>query len=276
MKKVLFILLILAGLVPVTLSQTSLATYETLTFDSEMEKDIWNRGKDSPFLLFRAVQAETSGPEDTWASLVSELDSKAAKNNADLNLLRQIFQKSSQRLFKKYEQHSTFNAMLSEGRFDCVSGSAALGMLLKRYGYSYDIVETDYHVFIVVGLDGKEIVLESTLPVGGMITTPSEVEKYLDAYKPSEFVSAKAVGQRLAGPDIDYSDNSIFRKVSLTQLAGLQYYNDAIVHFNAQAFGQAIEQLSKAYLLYPSDRILGLRELSIDLAYKNYGYELKK
>ncbi len=276
MKKVLFILVILTGLVSETMSQTNLAEYETLSFDSEMEKAIWQSEKESPFSLFRAVQAEKSGPEDAWVSLVNELDSKAAKNSADVNFLRHIFQKSSQRLFKKYEQHSTFNSMLSEGRFDCVSGSAALGMLLERYGYSYDIVETDYHVFIVVNMDGKEIVLESTLPVGGMITAPSEVEKYLDAYKPAEFVSGKAISQRLAGPEIDYSDNSIFRKVSLTQLAGLQYYNDAIVHFNAQAFGQAVEQLSKAYLLYPSDRILGLRELSVDLAYKTFGHELKK
>ena len=276
MKKALFILLILAGLVPVTMSQTNLVEYETLKFDSEKEKTIWQSEKESPLSLFRAVQTEKFGSEDVWSDLVNELDTKASKGSADLNLLRQIFQKANQRLFKKYEQHSTFNAMLSEGRFDCVSGSAALGMLLERYGYAYDIVETDYHVFIVVNLAGKDIVLESTLPVGGMITTPSEVEKYLDAYKPTESLSAKAVTQRLAGPEIDYSDNSIFRKVNLTQLAGLQYYNDAIVHFNAQAFGQAVEQLSKAYLLYPSDRILGLRELSVDLAYKTFGHELKK
>ncbi len=268
MKKALFIFGLLISLTSLSHAQTIPAGNETLAFGSELEKSIWETGKESPFLLFRAVQAESSESEDAWTDLVAELDQKAAKSKVDLNLLRQIFQKSSQRLFKKYEQHSTFNAMLSEGRFDCVSGSAALGMLLERYGFSYDIVETDYHVFIVVDLDGKEIVLESTLPVGGMITTASKVEKYLDAYKPSEFVSAKAVGQRLAGPDIDYSDNSIFRKVSLTQLAGLQYYNDAIVHFNAQAFGPAVEQLSKAYLLYPSDRILGLRELSVDLAYR--------
>ncbi len=276
MKKALFILLILAGLVPVTMSQTNYAEYETLKFDSETEKTIWQTENESPFSLFRAVQTEKFGSEDVWSGLVTELDVKASKGTADLNLLRQIFQKANQRLFKKYEQHSTFNAMLSEGRFDCVSGSAALGMLLERYGYAYDIVETDYHVFIVVNLEGKEIVLESTLAVGGMITTPSEVEKYLDAYKPTESLSVKAVTQRLAGPEIDYSDNSIFRKVNLTQLAGLQYYNDAIVHFNAQAFGQAVEQLSKAYLLYPSDRILGLRELSVDLAYKTVGHELKK
>ena len=268
MKKSFFTLLIVSGLAQAAFSQTHLSEDTGLKFGSELEQAIWQTGSEEPFQWFRAVQADDSVPEAVWQSLVEELDIKAAKHSADLNLLRQIFQKTHQKLFKKYEQHSTFNTMLAEGKYDCVSGSAALGMLLERYNYNYDIVETDYHVFIVVNLDGKKIVLESTLPIGGMITTPSEVEKYLAAYKPTELSELKVLNQRLAGPDIDYSDNVTFRKVDLKQLAGLQYYNDAIAHFNSQAFGLAVEQLSKAYLLYPSDRILDLREASIELAYK--------
>ena len=276
MKKTLLTLMILAGLTHAAVSQEVLVSQETLTFVSETERDYWNAGKTNPYALFRAVEAQSDESGQIWEELVNELDQKASKKVDELNFLRMIFQKSHQKLLKKYQLHSTFNSMLSEGNYDCVSGSAALGLLLERYGYSFDIVETDFHVFIVVDLKGKNIVLESTLPIGGMITTPSEVEKYLDAYKPKEFSALKSLNQGLAGPNIDYSDNSIFRKVNLQQLAGLQYYNDAIVHFNSQAFGQAVEQLSKAYLLYPSDRILGLRELSVDLAYKTYGYDLKK
>lgn len=268
MKKVLFTLLLLIGLAQVAKPQNDLLKHENLTFDSELELKIWKSGNEDPFQLFRAVQADKTGPDNAWTSLVEELDSKAFKKGDELNLLRMIFQKTHQKLLKKYELHSTFNAMLSEGKFDCVSGSAALGLLLERYGYSFDIVETDFHVFIVVNMEGKKVVLESTLPIGGMITSPSEVQAYLDAYKADESSKLKVLNQGLAGQPIDYSDNSIFRIVNLKQLAGLQYYNDAIVHFNAQAFGQAVDQLSKAYLLYPSDRILGLRELSIDLAYK--------
>lgn len=276
MKKLLLIGWILIGFSHLGQAQNDVESKEGLIFSSESEKALWTSGSEDPFQLFRAVQANEIGTPEKWNLLVEDLDSKAQKKGDELNFLRQIFQKTHQILLKKYLQHSTFNAMLSEGKYDCVSGSAALGLLLDRYGYAYDIVETDYHVFIVVHINGKDIVLESTLPVGGMITTPSEVEKYLDSYKPEEFAQLKTLNQGLAGPDIDYSDNSIFRKVSLHQLAGLQYYNDAIVHFNSQAFGAAVEQLSKAYLLYPSDRILGLRELSVDLAYKTFGYDLKK
>lgn len=268
--------MILAGLTQVAMSQEELISADALRFGSDRERELWISGGTDPMALFQAVEAETGTAVDAWENLIHELDQKVSQKGAELTFLRILFQKTHQKLLRKYEQHSTFNSMLSEGKYDCVSGSAAIGLLLQRYGYSFEIVETDYHVFIMVHLAGKNIILESTLPVGGMITMPSEVEKYLDSYKPTEFASLKSLSQGLAGPDIDYSDNSIFRRVSLRQLAGLQYYNDAIVYFNSQAFGPAVEQLSKAYLLYTSDRILGLRELSVDLAYQSFGYELKK
>ncbi|MFN3996210.1 hypothetical protein [Algoriphagus sp.] len=276
MKKVFLTLVILIGLVPVTLSQEFLSTSETLKFQSETEKTFWQSGGNDAFFLFRAVHAEQTQPEEVWINLLEDLDNKASKKKSDILFLRQIFERTHHKLLKKYEIHSSFNSMLTEGKFDCVSGTAALGLLLERYGYDFEIIETDHHVFILVSLGDQKVILESTFPIGGMIFSPAEVRKYLDSYKPAEFAQLKSYNQSLAGTEIEFNDNSIFKKVTLRQLAGLQYYNDAIVHFNSASFIEAVNQLSKAYLLYPSDRILGLRELSIDMAYKTYGYELKK
>ena len=276
MKKLFLTWAILAGFALGANSQEAIVEQENLIFDTDAEKELWHSGHQDVFRLFRAVQATNSVSESNWDELVKELDAMASKQEDELKFLRQIFQKTHQRLLRKYEQHSSFNSMLEDGKFDCVSGSAAIGMFLNRYGYKFEVVETDYHVFVVTQIKDKQIILESTLPVGGMITTPSEVEAYLDSYKPEKFAQLKKLNQTIAGPNIDYSDNAIFRKVTLLELAGLQYYNDAIVHFNAQAYGKAVHQLSKAYLLYPSDRIDGLRDLSIDLAYKTYGYDVRK
>lgn len=276
MKKAVLFIAIFLGFVFSGISQERALHEDYLAFGSETEKAIWNSDEKTPFQLFKAVNAAETISEEKWNLLVGELDGKASKTTDQMVLLRTIFQKAHQRLFRKYEQHSSFNTMLASGKFDCVSGSAALGLLLERYGYDFDIVETDYHVFIQVNLAGKPIILESTIAVGGMITLPSEVEKYLSSYLPKKDAPPITFNQRLAGPNIDLSETSIFRKVNLTELAGLQYYNDAIVHFNSQDYGQAVHQLSKAYLLYPSDRIEGLRDLSIDLAFKTYGYDLRK
>jgi hypothetical protein len=157
-----------------------------------------------------------------------------------------------------------------------VSGSAALGLLLDRYGYSFDVVETDYHVFIQVYLGGKTLILESTLPVGGMITAPSAVSNYLAAYLSEGAPVARNISEGLAGTKVNSLDNTIFRKVNLSELAGLQHYNEAIVHFNTQNYKEAIDLLTKAYTRYPSERIEGLKALSIDLAYHSYGVDIRK
>ncbi len=276
MKSTGLLLVLFLGLVLTGFSQNKALDLDRLVFGSVAEQTIWKTKPADPYSYFTALDAQSLSEDAKWIELISELERKAAKNPDQLSLVRAIFQKSHQRLFKKYEQHSSFNKMLAEGKYDCVSGSAVLGMLLDRFGFSYDIIETDYHVFIQVMVAGKPVILESTLPVGGMITAPSEVEKYLASYLPKNEKAPVNFNQRLAGTESPLAENSIFRKVKLIELAGLQYYNDAIVLFNNQDYGQAVHQLSKAYLLYPADRIEGLRELSIDLAFKTYGYDLRK
>ena len=235
----------------------------------------FSESEKTPYSLF-LDESEAPTPAANWHALQQELDEKAAKKMDSLALLRVIFQKTHQRLLKNYRQHSTFSNLLNKGSYDCVSGSAALGLLLDRYGYAFDVVETDYHVFIQVYLDGKTIILESTLPVGGMITAPSAVNNYLGAYLNEGKPVARNINEGLAGAKVDTSDNSIFRKVNLAELAGLQHYNEAIVHFNQQEYRQAIDLLSKALVLYPSERIEGLKDLSIELAYHTYGVDIRK
>ncbi|MCS5491177.1 hypothetical protein [Algoriphagus limi] len=276
-KRVLLFGLISLLSISVIAQEGSIQT-EKLPFESQTEQEFWKRGltENDQLSLLMAVRPTCEEPLAKWEEFLTKLDQKFEKKGKSLAFIRYAFQASHQKLFKKYEQHATFNQMLSEGKFDCVSGTAVLGLLLDRYGFDHEIIETDYHVFSIVKLDDKPIVLESTLKVGGMITSQSEVKKYLDSYKPEETATYLSLNQRIGSPDIDYSDKTIFRSINLRELAGLQYYNDAIFHFNRQAYRISEQQLVKAYELYPSERIDGLRELTIDQAYKTLGIDLRK
>jgi hypothetical protein len=266
MKKILPFLLLFLSMTSLGICQENAAQASISDFSSP-EKNSYS--------LFLDESERTVSPPN-WEALQLELDQKAAKKLDSIALLRVIFQKTHQRLLKNYRQHSTFSNMLDEGAYDCVSGSAALGLLLDRYGYSFDVVETDYHVFIQVYLEGKTIILESTLPVGGMITAPSAVSNYLAAYLSEGAPVARNISEGLAGTKVITADNTIFRKVNLSELAGLQHYNEAIVQFNKQNYKQAIDLLTKAYARYPSERIEGLKALSIELAYHSYGIDYRK
>ena len=273
-KSILIVLFILAQTIMV-LGQEEVMVFDELKFESEIELNYWTQGQQSPYKLFRSVDVNPELKDQKWEDLLIDLDKKYAKKGKSIALLRSIFEKPHRKLFKKYEQHSTFNMMLQDGKFDCVSGSAALGLLLDRYSFNYKIIETDYHVFIVVDYDEQDIIFESTLHIGGMISSPSEVEAYLAAYKPTRNSQFYPLNQRLGDPTQMLNDNSIFRKVSLHELAGLQYYNDAIAHFNQQMFTVASNQLTKALVLYPSDRIKDLKDLAIEQAYKTTGRDIK-
>jgi hypothetical protein len=266
MKKILPFLLLFLSSTFLGICQENAAQASISDFSSP-EKNSYSLFLEDP---------ERRATPTAWEALQLELDLKASKKSDSLALLRVIFQKTHQRLFKNYRQHSTFSNMLDQGDYDCVSGSAALGLLLDRYGYSFDVIETDYHVFIQVYLGGKTLVLESTLPVGGLITSPSAVSNYLAAYLSEGAPIARNISEGLAGTKVITEDNTIFRKVNLTQLSGLQHYNEAIVHFNKQNYKQAIDLLTKAYARYPSERIEGLKTLSIDLAYHSYGIDIRK
>jgi hypothetical protein len=275
MKKTLVISFILLVQGINSFAQKALDKSEEIKFTSRAEAKHWEKGQESTYHLFRAVDAQEDISEEKWLNLISYLDQKQAKKGNSIALLRSIFEKTNRNLFKKYEQHSTFNAMLIEGTFDCVSGSAALAMLLNRYGFDFEIIETDYHVFIVAHFEDENIIFESTLPIGGMIISNTKVIKYLEGYKTTTTAQFYTLNQRLDDPERVLEDKSIFRKVSLTQLAGLQYYNDAISHFNEQYFSEASLQLNKALELYPSPRIEGLKSLAIEQAYKTFGKDIK-
>ncbi|UZD21747.1 hypothetical protein PBT90_19725 [Algoriphagus halophytocola] len=264
MKKFLLTYFLISALGFIAQGQESIENPEELTFENKSEKALWVEGQEDPYYLFRAVQADEQLSDENWKVLVQDLDKRFNKKGADYKLLRKVFEKSHQRLFQTYEQHSTFNTMLTAGKYDCVSASAALGLLLDRYGFEFDIVETDYHVFIRVNFEGKDIILESTLPVGGMMTAPSEVAEYLESYQPVASATLQAVDKRLGAPKNELWDNAVFRKVNLKQLAGLQYYNDAISLFNQQEYQYASAQLQKALELYNSERIEGLKALAED------------
>lgn len=278
MKKVGLVIGMLCLLFLDTAAQDTIALPAIPDFDSSLEKELWLQGLkyEDELALFQALHPTSELSSEKWEAFLSKMDSKFQRKGKSIGFIRYAFQNAHKQLFKKYKQHSTFNEMLAEGNFDCVSGTAVLGMILDRYDFDFEIIETDYHVFSLVNFEKGPIILESTLPVGGMITSPTEVQNYLNAYQPEKNAQRNNLNQTIAGQAVDYTDNSTFRVVSLKELAGLQYYNDAIVHFNKQAYGKAVDQLSKAYLLYPSDRIDGLRDLSIDLAYKSYGYDLRK
>ena len=133
-------------------------------------------------------------------------------------------------------------------------------MVFSNLGYEIKIWETPYHAFLeVFDENGQGILIESTDPAFGVVSNAKKIEKrkkeYLNGYNLSNPIG-------IGANKIEDGVEGYIKEINLKELAGLQYYNDAILAFNRGDYNQASITLKKASYLYPSPRIVMLQMLS--------------
>lgn len=162
---------------------------------------------------------------------------------SDQELVEQLFYNVHRQFLKKFIPYAGLQALLETGEYNCLSATALYALLLERLGYSYDIVESVNHIVLLVNLPQQQLLLETTDPVKGFISTASEIDQRLSQIKNSE------QSQRYYNLNL-----KVFRTIGLRELAGLQFYNHAAWYYNQRDFVNASLQLRKGKLLYKSER----------------------
>lgn len=166
-------------------------------------------------------------------------------------LVSATFQHAHRKLLKWYDQSTSFAGMFASGKYDCVTGTALYALLFSRLNIPYEIHEFEHHLLLIVHTESGPILIESTDPLGGLVTEPQEIARRIAHHttpqaKPGVYRSATFVPQKGIG---------------VTQLAGLLYLNQAIRAFNSYDLAQARAAIHKAAMLYPSERVLEMKTL---------------
>lgn len=259
MKSICTILTILMLAAPFALAQEEADVLTLNVFEHSLEKTFITKYQHDPFFLLQSLYPKENLKTQNWESLLSALDRQHGKKRKDVRLLYNIFTQSQKTLLKDYRKFAYFNQTLEEGVYDCVTGSAVLGILLDRYGIPYQIVETAAHVFVLGDLAGLPFIFESTLPDDGFILGEENVKAFLSNFDVSvssqEGISPVEVGNLSTG-----SSRRVIGMIGLRELAGIQYYNEAVRHFLDYEYPQAYIHLIKAEALYPSGRIVEFKE----------------
>lgn len=210
------------------------------------------------------INTESLKKNPTWNKLLAKLDKKAGSGTE--YFLDYLFYKTHQTLLKKYSKHTDFETMISSGNYDCVSGSIAYSLLLSHYDIEHSIIETDYHVFIVARVEGKDFIFESTDPISGFIKDEEAVIKHIAKFKPVGSPPKSQSNIEIGAANYQTTEgNTIYKEISIEQLTGLQYYNQGIFAINNRDFNLAKMKVSQALNLYPSERIKSVLDLIIDL-----------
>lgn len=178
-------------------------------------------------------------------SHIQALAAKQQKYKHERQFLKYLFYNTHKKFLKKYEMYQDFSAIFGKDKkYNCVSGTTLYALILQELGYKYTIKETAFHVYLIVHTQKyPKILFDATDPHTGFLYNPHVVNKR----------------------ERHYTENNKYKinqAITLSQLIGLQYYNQGVQHFNQKTFGKALVKLTKAYQHYPSSRVKALQELA--------------
>ena len=174
--------------------------------------------------------------------------------------VERLYYYTHRKLLKKYNQYASLSTTLVSGEYDCLTATAIYSILLNELSIPHAVVETNYHIYILVYPDTQaEILLETTDPNYGFITSTSTIEQLKSKYRTTN--GEQAIGQA----DLEIN---IERRLEGKEIIGLLYYNQSVKELNQGNLQVAEELANLALKFYPAIRVSTLVEF-IDTSYRS-------
>jgi hypothetical protein len=198
--------------------------------------------------LYVSSDAQPATVNANLSGFIQKLDEQKSSLKKDKVFLQHLFAKTHQRFLKRFAEFATFSEQMSRGTYNCLTATALYALLVDHFGYAYQIIETNYHIFLVVATDEGQFLFEATDPVNGFTDNAADIEKKISFYKEN------AIGEK-RGKTCYRFNFELYNVVSLDEMVGLMHYNQAIKAFNDHQLPMAVSQLDIASELYHSPRI---------------------
>lgn len=184
--------------------------------------------------------------------VLSNLSKKQKQYKKEKDFVAYLYYFTHRKLLKKYNQYASLSATLTTGSYDCLTATAVYSILLTELSVPHAVVETNYHIYILVYPDSEgEILLETTNPTSGFITNRNEIEQLKVDYKLAN--NEQESGQADIGLNIE-------RRLQDKELIGLLYYNQSVNELNHGNWLLAEDLAKQAIKYYPNIRITKLME----------------
>jgi hypothetical protein len=206
------------------------------------------------FTLYCQSDGKLSPSFSELDDFINKLNQKRPGFKNEASFVKYLFQKSHQKYFQRFQEYSSFRDLISNGIYNCLSGSAFLALLLDRFEIEYKIMETNYHVFL---LTSKGTILLETTDPNGFIDDPEKIKEIIGKYQRLS-VDKKFVSKTY----YEYSFTNL-DEVGATEMLGLLHYNQAVKAYNEQQFQPAIAHLQHALLLHRSLKIEAFLDVMI-------------
>ncbi|MBL3654618.1 hypothetical protein [Fulvivirga sediminis] len=252
-KIVIFTLAVALGtFIPTLAQKTSDLRYQSAYEKNFIESYLKYKAENPLNLLLAPDESMTSHlaseADQILKDFLSRYEQKISSDKISGKHLAQLFYKVHRKFLKRYVQYSTLGQTLRNGNYDCLSGTAFYAVILKRLDVPFEIIETNYHIYLQIETDQGLALMESTDPLYGYISNPTEIKERLKDFEKS--------ATRKIDPAQHEFNYTINKPTSIMGLAGLQYFNLAVNSFNQKKFKESLSHLEKANIFYNSERIV--------------------
>ena len=177
---------------------------------------------------------------------LKDLKSRKEKFETDAAYLADVFDYTHRKLLRTYVPYSQFNELMERGRYDCLSATALFSVLFSELGFHYQIIETNYHIFMMVNTTQGPVLLETTDRFNGLVKGEDRITSRIEGYQQNQLLSSNK-------NFYTYQAN-IYQQVSADNLIGLLYFNQAVRHYNNQQLELCSEKLDAAMARYTNPR----------------------
>jgi hypothetical protein len=178
---------------------------------------------------------------------------------SETDLIRYAFSTTHRKFLRHFRPQADFAELFEGGAYNCLTGTALFSLILSDLNIRHQVIETNYHIFILVTTKEGELLLEATDRQNGVVTGFNEISARIEQYKTTPLVTAHAED----GLSYYQFSFDLFNPVSTEELTGLLYYNLAINAYNSHNLHQAVFYLGEAIGRYVSPRIEEMARLML-------------
>lgn len=186
---------------------------------------------------------------------INHLKSKQYKK--EVNFLHKIFWSTQQEFLKTYSPYEPFGELFVSGKYDCLTATSLYSLILNEFHFDYSIIETNYHIFIMIHTSSGDVLMETTDRYNGFVYERNEIEERIGSYK-KNLIATNGSDKSFFRYSFD-----LYKKINPNQLSGLLHFNQAVNAFNAKQWLACADELVLSESKYESPRVKELALLLV-------------
>ena len=207
--------------------------------------------QETTLAYLQSFLSTSSSPVDytSFESFLQKLEKKKLTFKNESDFVHYAFVKTHQVYLKRYMEYTSFASLFKNGSYNCLTGTILYSLILNHFGIKNEVIETNYHIFILASADGESLLIEATDPESGFVTDREKIDERINQYKENSLHTQTS--------DRSYYrfNFNLYNRVSMDELSGLLFYNLAVESLNKQSLAKSVEYLSEAIHRYTSPRI---------------------